>query len=95
MINPRKTTRDRDPDLNRRVRERDNHTCQLCKKKKRASGIEIHHIFRWADSPGLRFDENNLICLCKKCHKSIKNKESSYAYHFLEIIKNGRKKPDN
>ena len=75
-----------DKELNRRVRARDKMTCQLCKKKKTARTLQIHHILRWADMPSLRYDIHNLISLCRPCHKSIKNKESIYATYFMSII---------
>ncbi len=84
--------REVDKSLNERVRARDKFTCRLCNKKKRPGSLEIHHIFKWANAPGLRFDEDNLICLCKKCHKSINRKEEFYASYFLEIIKNEKRR---
>jgi 5-methylcytosine-specific restriction endonuclease McrA len=85
--------REVDKDLNRKVRARDKMTCQLCKKKKTARTLQIHHIVRWADNPGLRYDIHNLICLCKKCHWDIRNKESIYAPYFAAVVssKNPRK----
>lgn len=63
----------------------------MCKKKKSPRLLEIHHIFRWADSPELRFNDKNLITLCKRCHFAIRGREYLFAPLFLEII-NGRKK---
>lgn len=54
-----------------------------CKSKKR---LQAHHIRRWADAPSLRYELFNLITLCKKCHDSIKNKESHYVSMFEEIV---------
>lgn len=50
---------------------RDSFTCKNCKK----SGvyIEAHHIKSWADYPKLRFNANNGITLCKKCHSKTEN----------------------
>lgn len=91
----RKSTRLVDKDLNRRIRERDNYTCQMCLKKKRPIQIEIHHIQRWVDAPELRYSMSNLICLCKKCHKSIKGRESYYQLYFTEILYNRLKAKPN
>ena len=53
-----------------------------CRKK------EVHHLSRWADMPGARYDISNLILLCADCHKSIKDRESLYAGMFRQIILN-------
>jgi 5-methylcytosine-specific restriction endonuclease McrA len=65
--------------------KRDKKRCQMpgCKSKKR---IQVHHIERWADSYSLRFELSNLICLCKECHDSIKDKELHYAPLFRSIL---------
>jgi len=78
--------RESDRDLNKRVRKRDKSTCQMCKKRKMARNLQIHHIFRWADNPYLRYDMKNLICLCKPCHFSIRNQESIWASYFVKIL---------
>jgi len=53
------------------VFERDGYACRNCKK----SGIyiEMHHIRGFAKYPKLRFDANNCITLCKKCHELTDN----------------------
>jgi hypothetical protein len=46
---------------------RDNFICQDCGINK--TYFEAHHIKSWKDFPGLRFDINNGMTLCLKCHK--------------------------
>lgn len=50
---------------------RDDHTCQHCGDRC-GKGIDVylhaHHIKGFAEYPKLRFDVNNGITLCKKCH---------------------------
>jgi len=82
----KKNDRSVDKALNKKVRARDKNTCQMCKKKKLARNLELHHIFRWADNPWLRYDMKNLITLCKPCHKSISGKESIYAPYFVSLL---------
>ena len=49
-----------------RILARDNHTCQICKKKPKNERLEVHHIiFR---SQGGSDEENNLVTVCHSCH---------------------------
>ena len=69
----------------RQVHKRDRHTCRFpgCKSRKK---IQVHHIKRYADFPELREKAINLICLCRKHHELVKNKEDQYAPLFFSII---------
>lgn len=73
-----------------KVRKRDSYKCQMpkCESKK---AIKVHHILTWSKYPGLRFDVDNGICLCRKCHDSIAKQEHHYAKLFMSIVK-GKKK---
>lgn len=66
---------------------RDSYCCQWpncnCGKK-----LNAHHIYRWADFPGLRYHINNGITLCKTHHDMIKNNEDNYRGFFLKLIIN-------
>lgn len=50
------------------VRERDNHTCQDCRKRKRR--LHAHHIVSIEEciNSSLEFDISNGVTLCPKCH---------------------------
>jgi len=52
------------------VRQRDNYTCQICKKKnfKDDGVLEVHHIIQRKDGGSDRPD--NLVTLHQKCHKN-------------------------
>jgi 5-methylcytosine-specific restriction endonuclease McrA len=72
------------------VYKRDNFTCQMpgCKKK---TTLQAHHIQKWANASMLRYDIDNGITLCKKCHKEVTGNEHHYQSLFRDILrkKNG------
>ena len=59
------------------VLKRDRFTCKMCKVKGRKVRLNVHHIMKWASAASLRYDVDNGITLCRKCHDSIKGKESN------------------
>ena len=71
-------------DWRHKIYARDSHCCQWpgCSNKKR---LNAHHIYPWAQYPGLRYHLNNGITLCHYHHDFIKNNESAYAETFLKI----------
>lgn len=67
------------------IYKRDHFKCQWpnCSSTKK---LHAHHIYKWADFPGLRFHNDNGITLCKIHHDMIKNQEEIYAPIFSKII---------
>lgn len=61
---------------------RDNNTCQMCKKKN--TQMEVHHIVpkRLNGSNSI----NNLITLCKSCHKKVTGIEEQYIDTLQSIV---------
>jgi len=51
-------------EFKRKVRERDNYTCQVCE----APGKIVHHLRSYANHPWLRLDMDNVVTLCNNCH---------------------------
>lgn len=47
--------------------KRDNYTCQRCNKKTKQKNIIIHHI----DNDDTNNVLENLICLCRGCHRNL------------------------
>ena len=53
-------------DLREKIKKKDNYTCQLCNKEVK-KGLIVHHI----DYDKKNSVEENLICLCRKCHTKV------------------------
>lgn len=49
------------------VFKRDNYTCQCCGDN-RGNNLQAHHLYNFAEYEDLRFNVNNGITLCNKCH---------------------------
>lgn len=52
------------------VFKKDKYTCQCCHGEKGSRTLQAHHLKSFARYPKLRFDVNNGITLCDKCHDS-------------------------
>jgi len=51
---------------------RDNFTCQICFK--RGDKLQAHHLENYSSCKEKRFDVNNGVTLCTKCHKAFHSK---------------------
>jgi len=71
------------------VLKRDKFTCKMCKKRGKRTRLNVHHIMKWSSAASLRYDVDNGITLCCKCHDSVKGRENHYITYFLELIKRG------
>ena len=70
----------------KKVKQRDNYICQLCRK----SGVSLnsHHINSWDVFISQRYDVNNGITLCEKCHNLFHDcygRGKNTAYQFEEF----------
>jgi len=65
-----------------RIRERDNHTCQLCGAKENGRKLDVHHV---------HYDKENcepdLVCLCMRCNLKVNNNRDYYEGFFIELLK--------
>ena len=53
-----------------RVLRRDGYRCRDCARYGRITdAVEVHHIIHADDDPGRAYDMDNLISLCKACHR--------------------------
>lgn len=70
-----------------KVYSRDNWKCRWpgCNISKK---LNAHHIKTWADFPGLRYEINNGITLCKYHHSLITGNESYYEAVLLKLAQN-------
>jgi hypothetical protein len=68
--------------LRKKIRKRDNYTCQLCNEKIKGRKIDVHHI----DYNKKNNVKENLISLCHPCHiKTNTNRDywTPYFYNYL------------
>ncbi len=54
--------------INRRAKTRDDYTCQICGLRD-IEIIEVDHIKPKSKYPKLKYDVDNLMCLCPNCHR--------------------------
>ena len=82
QVSDSQRVKDRRSDENKRWRnavlQRDNHACQKCTSSISETKLNAHHIMSYLDNEPLRFDVNNGITLCVKCHR-----------HFHKMYGNG------
>lgn len=62
------------------VYQRDNYKCVKCGSKER---INAHHIRSWKYYPELRYDVDNGVTLCEKCHIAL---HQQYGYDTVEPV---------
>lgn len=70
-------------ELKEKIRKRDEHTCQLCNKKRICRKLDVHHI----DYDKENLDPKNLIGLCRKCNVKVNYNRKHWKKYFQAIIK--------
>lgn len=73
----------------KKIRNIFNNKCFLCDSMEK---LNAHHLMNYKDYPELRYDINNGVCLCQKCHKEfhsmygIRNNTKDQFEEFCRII---------
>ncbi len=58
------------------------YVCEKCNKRRKTTRVlHAHHIYSWEKYPDKRYDRNNGVVLCIKCHNAFHRK---YKYEALE-----------
>lgn len=79
--------------MKKRVRQRDNNTCQCCgyhSNKKKNHNLEVHHIYGYKDHLDYRTEDSNCVVLCRDCHKqyhSLYGKKNVNPVTFMQFIR--------
>lgn len=76
----------------KKVLKRDKYKCQMPNCIAPRKRVQVHHIIRYADSSYLRLEPKNGICLCRKHHDEIKDKEHHYIKLFVDIVQRNESK---
>ena len=48
--------------------------------------LQLHHIRRWSDFPGLRYELSNVCLLCRYHHRKVTGREDEFAPILLQCI---------
>jgi hypothetical protein len=70
--------------VRKRIFERDDHTCQRCRRTSEEVTLTRHHVL--AHQHGGLTQENNLITLCDDCHREVHSDRSWYPASDLQGI---------
>ena len=56
-----------------------------CKAKRK--GLQAHHIQKWSSASALRYEVDNGITLCRRCHKEVTGQEHLFQSIFMKIVR--------
>lgn len=79
------TAREVNPIIRQMCFEEDNWECQICGKSGKNTSLHCHHILGYAKHPQLGNDIDNVITLCKECHKKV---HSNIGCRYVDLQKN-------
>lgn len=62
--------------------KRDNYTCQVCEEKgMRFNPLHVHHVIPFSESIEFRFEQENGVTVCKRCHFMMHTKKKEEVSH--------------
>ena len=71
------------------------YVCEKCNKKRKTTRVlHAHHIYSWEHFPDKRYERNNGVVLCWKCHNAFHRKYKFEALKRPELLKEYLKKND-
>ena len=73
-------------DWRKQVLKRDKRKCQMPGCKRKGKRMQVHHIRKWSSAASLRFELENGITLCARCHKEVNTNEAIYESLFHQIV---------
>lgn len=63
--------------IRKAVIARDGGKCRKCGRKPTGyKALHTHHIKSWKRKPSLRFDQDNIITLCRECHTWVHSRKN-------------------
>lgn len=68
--------------LKAHIRERDDHTCQLCGTRENGRLLNVHHI----DYSKTNHNITNLISLCDACHSKVNTNREYWQNYFTQLL---------
>jgi thymidylate synthase (FAD) len=60
------------------VLDRDHYTCRLCRQRRGANNLQVHHVLPVGARPDLVDDPTNMAALCAACHRTVNGRELDY-----------------
>jgi 5-methylcytosine-specific restriction endonuclease McrA len=71
------------------------YVCEKCNKKRKTTRVlHAHHIYSWNKFPDKRYERNNGVVLCWKCHNAFHRKYKFEALKRPELLKEYLEKND-
>lgn len=60
------------------IRQREDYTCQICKRQFPENELCGHHLLRKGNHPHLKLETDNGICVDMQCHNKLHSGEIKY-----------------
>jgi hypothetical protein len=70
-------------ELSKALREERGCRCERCGRRFNRIDLECHHVLPWSTHPRHRYDPENLLVLCHRCHEAFTQPEGHLVYASL------------